>query len=75
MITVSFTTFIMIALGLSLGVLFILWLKAVSPRSSKEEPMDIEDYLVICSFCAHEYIHSKKQTITTCPLCGSLVKR
>ena len=37
-------------------------------------PKDI-DYIWKCSVCAHIYVDSKHEGMSTCPLCGSYNKR
>jgi len=73
MIKLEISVILFLYLFSSVIIVLVLWI--FNYRQKTADFRKDEDYIWRCAICAHTYIDSKDETISRCPLCGSLNKR
>ena len=73
MIELSPNTALMLYLGFTLAVLFIIWAASHYKRKDRNF-LPLEKELVVCEFCLFAYIDEGNKKITRCPRCDSYNK-
>ena len=75
MIRLDISTLIFIYISCSVITILICWVISGYRQHKNIEHRDPAQNIWRCSVCFHEYVDSKSDTITVCPLCGSYNKR
>lgn len=70
MITIDFSCAIGVSFLVLTGAFFLLWIVS-RRRMDKEQTLDPK-HIRHCPICAHTYITTRQEEISSCPRCGSL---
>lgn len=73
MIELTSTTAVMLYLGVTLGVLFGIWI-AQNIRSGRKKIIVSEQTLFICEYCTFAYLADVSLDVTQCPQCSCFNK-
>lgn len=60
---------------ISVVIILIIWVASGYKRTARREPRGNSEHVWKCSVCFHDYIDSKHEDISICPLCGSYNKK
>ena len=71
MIELTFTAAFLIYLGLSLALLFVIWLHGHA-RAREKKILPPEEILFVCEFCHFTYLDNPHISLHRCPRCHSL---
>jgi rRNA maturation endonuclease Nob1 len=74
MIKLTISTLIFFYTLFSVITILIIWVVFGYKGTKRALPKDI-DFIWKCSVCFNEYVDSKSEDISVCPLCGSYNKR
>jgi len=74
MIQLDITTLIFFYILFSVMVTLVVWAFFGYRGLKRVRPKD-EQYIWKCSVCFHDYIDSRHEDISACPMCGSYNKR
>lgn len=58
----------------SVIIILIIWIISNYKEGKRVSPKDI-DHIWKCSVCFNDYVDSKREEISVCPLCGSYNKK
>jgi hypothetical protein len=74
MIKLHITEIIFFYILLSAIIILISWVFASYRKAGKTTAKD-EEHIWRCSVCFHNYIDSRHEDMSACPMCGSYNKR
>jgi predicted Zn-ribbon and HTH transcriptional regulator len=70
MIKISATTAMMLYLGMTLGIVLIIWVFQHIQKRKKKISL-IEQSLYTCEYCTFTYLEDASKKVNKCPSCGS----
>lgn len=74
MIKLQISDLIFFYILFSVLIILLIWIVSIYKRGISYSLKNI-DNIWKCSVCLHDYIDSKHEDISTCPLCGSYNKK
>jgi hypothetical protein len=74
MIKLDFSTFIFLYVLFSVVGILILWVVLGYKRIKRPKAIE-PDYIWKCTVCFNDYIDSRHEDLSVCPVCGSYNKR
>jgi len=73
MINIDFSLAVALYIFLFVIGVLVTWLFS---KRQKDKDLSLDPkFIWFCSICAHTYINTKEELITTCPRCGSYNKK